>query len=51
MAGAAVSTASAASAIDSGAATTDPSIMKLIVRPSRSGSVFSWTQAIITTLM
>ena len=37
-------------ASDSGAATTEPSIRKLIVRPSITGSVFPWTQAMTTML-
>ena len=45
-----VSTTTAATASDSGAATTDPSIRKLIVRPSIAGSVRAWTQAITVTL-
>ncbi len=45
-----MSTTAPATASDSGAATTEPSIRKLIVRPSMSGSVRPWTQAMTTML-
>src|SRR3954447_2077571 len=46
-----VSMTIAAMASESGAATTEPSIRKLIVRPRISGSVRPWTHATTTTLI